>query len=397
MARLPSRVKYIFIVTNLLLLSLSHEINGQVSEPRKLFLIDDGAAFIDSSGQVVISGLEPALLEEVKRLSSTFGGFRRTEGEAIRVRFDDFSEGRAVVGWPLCPMCRNPFWVSGIIDETGRLIIPPNGSATRYGSFHEGLAGFSNRGHGFIDRTGRVVIPARFYDAGNFSEGLAYVSLGDERRFGYINQKGRLVISYRFTWASDFHGGLAVVQLSKGKYAYIDKTGKVVLQSNEWLAIDDFSEGLAGVEVEVTDNSVYRGYQDRKYGFIDRTGKFIIPPRFNRVQKFSGGMALFFQTGKSHGYGFIDAKGAFVIKPEYADGRSFSEGLAAMAIKSPDERKFWGYINPQGKWIIEPQFRNVNSFQGALAAVNCDEYGRHCQAYIDREGKIRWESLRVVR
>jgi len=221
--------------------------------------------------------------------------------------------------------------------------------------------------------------------------------LGDERKFGYINQKGKLVIPYRFTWARDFHQGFAVVQLSKGRYAYIDKKGKVVLHSNKWLAVDDFSEGLAGVQVEVTDNSAYRGYQDQKYGFIDRTGKFVIPPRFYGVQKFSEGKALVFQTGRNHGYGFIDAKGAIVIKPEYADGRSFSEGLAAMAIKPPDDRKLWGYINPQGKWVIEPQFRNVNSFHGGLAAVNCDEYWRHCQAYVDREGKIRWESLRVGR
>jgi hypothetical protein len=94
----------------------------------------------------------------------------------------------------------------------------------------------------------------------------------------------------------------------------------------------------------------------QKYGFIDRTGKFVIPPRFYRVQKFSEGRALFVQTGKSHG--FIDSKGQVVIKPEFIDAKSFSEGLAA---------------------------------EGGLAAVSCDEYGRNCRAYVDTTGKLRWQ------
>jgi hypothetical protein len=127
----------------------------------------------------------------------------------------------------------------------------------------------------------------------------------------------------------------------------------------------------------------------QKYGFIDRTGKFVIPPRFYRVQKFSEGRALFVQTGKSHGYGFIDSKGHVVIKPEFIDAKSFSEGLAAVAINAGDDKKLWGYINRDGTWIIRPQFQHVNSFEGGLAAVNCDEYGGNCRAYVDTTGEFR--------
>jgi hypothetical protein len=306
------------------------------------------------------------------------------------IRFSDFSEGLAVTGWALCPMCRNNFWVNGFIDESGRLVIPPFGSVTRFGDFHEGLARYSDNGWGFIDRNGLIVIPAKFYEAGDFSEGLSVVRSSDTSRFGYINQKGELVIPYTFFWASDFHEGFAAVAISKGQYGYIDKTGTVILRGTVWFEVQDFSEGLAAVQVEVVDNSVYRGYQERRYGFIDRAGKFVIPPQFGMAKKFSEGRALITLTDRSSGVGFIDASGKVVIKPQFVDGQNFSEGLAAVAVETKDTKKLWGYINPEGEWTITPRFQNAGPFRGGLAAVDCDHYGARCQAYIDKTGTARW-------
>jgi hypothetical protein len=387
--------KHVFTLV-LLLLGCAEQINGQQKEPRKFFLTGDNTAFIDLSGQVVISSSQPELRADVHRVSLNLGRFRRPEAESNRITFSDFSEGLAVASWSLCPRCENPLMVSAIIDESGRMVIPPKDSFTRYGSFQEGLAQYFGRageewGWGFIDRTGRIVVPPKFHDTSDFSEGLAFVRLTYESKFGYINQTGALVIPYQFAWASDFHEGLAAVALAKGKYGFIDKTGRLVLQAEGWLSIDDFSEGLAAVQVEVTDNSVYRGYKDRKYGFIDHSGKFVIPPSYSKVQKFSQGRALFFQPGKNPVYGFIDSQGQVAIKPNFVDGRSFAEGLAAVAIKAGDDKKLWGYINREGDWVIQPQFQQANSFNGGLAAINCDEYGRRCQAYIDTAGQVRWQ------
>lgn len=378
----------------LLLLGLGQQMNGQTKEPRRFFPVNDNTAFIDREGRVVITAKEPGLFAEVLRVSSQMGGFRGPDEGQNWITFGEFSEGLAEVGWSLCPRCRNPFWINGFIDETGKLVIPPRGYNSRYGSFHEGLAQYSGNGWGFVDRTGRIVIPAKFYEASDFSEGLALVRLSEQRKSGYINQEGATVIPFQFEWASDFHEGLAAVALSRGKYGFINKAGKVVLHSPKWLEISDFSEGLAGVKVEVIDNSVYRGYKDERYGFIDQTGRFVIPPGFDRVQKFSEGRSVYFQPGKNHGYGFIDAKGQVVIKPEFVDAKSFAEGLAAAAINSdnsPNPKKLWGYINCDGAWLIQPQFKHVNSFNGGLAAVDCDEYGRGCRAYIDTAGKVLWQ------
>jgi hypothetical protein len=381
----------LFILSFLVLLGLNQQMNGQKKETRRLFPIDNNTAFIDVAGRVVIRASQAELLAEVDRISSNLGGFKGPNPETW-ITFSEFSEGLAVAHWTLCPKCRNPGWVDGFIDETGRLVIPPQNFLTRYGSFHEGLAKYFDKGWGFVDREGRIAIPAKFYEATDFSEGLAVVRLSEKHKVGYINKKGELVIPDQFDWAKDFHGGLAEVKLSKDKYGFIDKSGKVALSAKQWRDAGDFSEGLASVRAVVTDNSVYLGYQNEKYGYVDRTGKFVIAPRFDRVEKFSEGRALFFQGGKNPGYGFVDLKGQVVIKPEYVDAKSFAESLAAVAIKSSDEKTIWGYINYEGQWVIKPQFQNVNTFDGGLAGVNCDDAaGANSQAYIDSEGRIRWQ------
>jgi hypothetical protein len=381
----------VLILSFILLLGLSNQMNGQKRGSRKLFPIDYNTAFIDITGRDVIRASHVELQDAVNHVSSNLGGFKGPNPETW-ITFGEFSEGLAVAHWALCPKCRNPGWVDGFINETGRLVIPPQNFLTRYGSFHEGLAKYFDKGWGFIDRQGRIVIPAKFYEASDFSEGLAVVRLPKKHKFGYIKKNGELAIPGPFDGARDFHDGLAAVKFSKDKYGFIDKSGKLVLSAEEWRDVDDFSDGLASVKVEGTDNSVYIGFKTERYGYIDRTGKFVIAPRFDRVEKFSDGRALFFQTGKNPGYGFIDLKGQVVIKPLYEDGKSFSEGLAAVAIKSSDDKNIWGYINEEGQWVIRPQFQDVNSFNGELAAVNCDDAaGANCQAYIDREGKIRWQ------
>ena len=371
---------------------------------RKLFLINDGSAFIDSDGRVVLSAAKPDLQEEIRRISRAFEMYReRQEPEIISLRFDEFSEGLAAVGWALCPMCRNPGFLNAIIDESGRVVIPPKTYHTRYGNFHEGLAKYTGQGWGFIDRSGRIVIPAKYTEVGDFSEGLAFVAASERQRYGYINKEGRVVIPFQFTYASDFHEGLALVTLRNVRYAFIDRTGNVVLQSSTWQGVDHFSEGLAAIRVSVKNNRLYRGYEEHQFGFIDRTGRFVIPPKFDRAETFSEGRALIRQFVRDRAtlrdgrhaigsVGFINGSGQVVIQPEYVDGKSFSEGLAAVAAMTPDKKKLWGYIDREGRVVIKPQFTSAMSFNGGLAAVNCDDYARNCKTYIDKEGRVRWQA-----
>jgi WG containing repeat len=85
--------------------------------------------------------------------------------------------------------------------------------------------------------------------------------------------------------------GTAPLQLKTiagGKIGYIDKSGKVVIPP-EFDGGSRFSEGLAAVWI------------GNKAGYIDKTGKFIIPPQFDFAYPFYEGLAEV-EIGDKYGY-----------------------------------------------------------------------------------------------
>ena len=110
----------------------------------------------------------------------------------------------------------------------------------------------------------------------------------------------------KYAWKGEYYEGLAMVRLDK-KYGFIDKTGKEVIPikyDNAW----GFSEGLANVRL------------NNKWGFIDKTGKEVIPIKYNYADRFSEGLALVILDKK---YGFIDKTGKEVTPIKYDNARVF--------------------------------------------------------------------------
>ncbi len=166
------------------------------------------------------------------------------------------------------------------------------------------------------------------------------------------------------------------------KWGYIDKTGRLIIPFKFDFA-DDFSEGLAAVGIK------------EKTGYIDKTGKIVIPPRFISGFPFSDGMAVVvirrFEKDKLHmnKLGYIDKSGKLVIQlKEALDSKSlhvsykelfFSEGLVSVT-----QNNKVGFIDKAGKQIIPPRYADVQPFSEGLAVVRIKgKYG-----YIDRSGKM---------
>lgn len=127
------------------------------------------------------------------------------------------------------------------------------------------LEKFSKGGkYGFRDKNGKVVIPAKYYDVGDFSEGLAAVEVAGEKftigqRWGYIDKTGSMVIPPQYCNAKKFSEGLAAVQKEKG-YGYIDKAGDIVIPMRYTNGFD-FTNGLARVL-----------HPNKRWVYIDKTG-----------------------------------------------------------------------------------------------------------------------------
>jgi WG containing repeat len=75
-----------------------------------------------------------------------------------------------------------------------------------------------------------------------------------------------------------------------------------------------------------------------KYGYIDRTGKLVVNPQFDYASSFYEGLAQV-QVGQKWGY--IDHTGKLVIKPQFDYGDRFLTGFAKVEVAS--WRNIWIY------------------------------------------------------
>ena len=251
---------------------------------------------------------------------------------------------------------------------------------------------------------------------------------------GYIDQTGKIVIpptlNHYGNWGGEFHNGLLEIGVSDE--VYIDTTGKRVINIGLYRGWD-FSDGLAAAT----------SHDGGKWGYIDRTGKFVIAPQFHWSSKdyvwpFENGLAQVMVSGK---VGYIDHSGRFVIAPRFLEGKSFQDGIARVIVEGPctyvnrehpcpdsvvlpmgtnskgslpsckftfidrsgrtitkqrfdDARDFaeglapvrmgnlWGYIDKTGSMVIPPNFHAAEPFAEGLAVVFD---GKH-YGYIDRTG-----------
>lgn len=208
-----------------------------------------------------------------------------------------FSEGLAAVG-------RGK--LTGYVDTTGKLVIPLKFEYAT--SFSEGLAAVRMNGKwGYIDKSGAWVIPPQFgymtnraplislgevassalrYGAGAFRNAVAPVAVLTSTggyRFFYIDKTGKKVFDSDYELAGEFSEGLAPVLIG-GKWGYIGPQGKVVIKPQ----FDGPGPGMQGLDAGHTNSIVDAGYLifqnglaevslSGKTGFIDRSGKFVIP------------------------------------------------------------------------------------------------------------------------
>lgn len=86
---------------------------------------------------------------------------------------------------------------------------------------------------------------------------------------------------------------------------------------------------------------------DGKWGFIDKTGKVVVPLVYRMCGDFSEGLASV--ETEDEKWGYVNTQGNIVIAPEYIGVSAYSEGLACVRTKSGKYGKY-GYIDKKGKW-----------------------------------------------
>ncbi|CAZ96238.1 WG repeat-containing protein [Zobellia galactanivorans] len=105
--------------------------------------------------------------------------------------------------------------------------------------------------------------------------------------------------------------------------------------------------------------------ENGKFGFIDKTGAYVIEPQFDKADSFSDGRAAALQDDK---WGYIDISGKFVIQPEYDRVKMFNSGLA-LVLKDDQ----WRYIDTSGKELKTPASEKYYDFEEGVALFRSGE------------------------
>lgn len=339
---------------------------AQPQSGSELFMIDkDGkSGFIDTTGKVVIAPEFDSVNGFREGLALVMRGGKKffidTSGRIVfEAKFDivdGFSEGLAAVNIGQTTIAH-----IGVIDKPGKW--------------------------GYIDKTGNLAMPMKFTHAESFSEGLAAIKDGD--RSGFIDHTGKMIFEVPFDVTLGFQEGIVGV-MYRGTLAYFDRTGKQISPALGYGPSNhSFSEGLVPVELK------------GKTGFMDRAGKIVIEAQFEGADDFHEGLAPVrvhseettwcprepsgSRKGFTNKWGFIDKTGKFVIAPQYESATPFSGGLAA--INNCEEAFF---IDKTGKKVISGDFTYATSLAGGLALVNLKRKDFGWWGYIDRSGKLVW-------
>ncbi|MEL6109180.1 MAG: WG repeat-containing protein [Planctomycetota bacterium] len=314
---------------------------GDGAAPAAVFVRDDTYGFLDASGRVAI---EPSYQWA-----------------------DDFSGGYA--------LCRHK-GRGTIINETGVVVGVVPAEASTYFRADVDRVWYQVDGKwGLCDLQGTVLLEPQYDDVDAFSESLARVNVGARLEFpgfmeggktGYIDRDGRPIIACTFDrrgWG--FHEGYASVGRD-----LIDRNGEI--QFSRFGLSNQFAEGLINVHSFKDDPTT--DYVDAK-GSIEFTVD-------GYGEEFSEGLAAVFDNKRA---GFVDSTGSFVVQPRFEQAQSFSNGLAGVSVAEGR----WGYINRDGKLVTPTHFNEVREAESEFSIVH---YGG--TQHTADDGPVWWEGGR---
>ncbi len=262
----------------------------------------------------------------------------------------------------------------GYIDRTGKLVVEP---VYKYAfDFCGGRAAVALKygsKYGYIGESGKTLIEPAFEDALEFSEGHAWVNTGDmdQDEWTLIDESGRRVPKRTFPNPGTpvFEGRSIIPNPKSGDarlgYCVIDLKGNVQLELPDLQYVYPFSDDMARCLKSTKKATRPRGSsrawinEDSRFGFLDTRFRLTIPPKlYTDASDFSEGLAAVCRTGK---YGFINKQGKYAVPPRFFDAWHFSEGLAAVRLtewRYPRRRPYpldtWAYVDKRGRYAFEP-------------------------------------------
>jgi WG containing repeat len=145
--------------------------------------------------------------------------------------------------------------------------------------------------------------------------------------------------------------------------------------------------GAVVATAQVGNDYLFMIRDGRKFGFINRSGAVVVPPKFDAVGDMHEGRI---QVSVGSLSGYIDLSGKVVIEPKYESAGDFRDSRAIVRIGDK-----YSLIDPSGKPIGDIPYRVLGDFHQGLLRVQAsnlvDSNGKKLPTrygFVDLQGKI---------
>ena len=312
-----------------------------------------------------------------------------------------YFSGGAMMAWRRKDYSQSPF----IIYPDGKYRDLPNDvqSAT---SFVDGYAiiwrgsSLISMKQVYIDKNGKEVFPA-LTSVQRGSQDLNVYPVCENRRlyynsdiqkYGYADEKGTIVIKPQYDKAANFSDGMAAVMIKEGyteKWGFIDLTGKMVVPTTYRLKPGRFSEGWAVVRIGESES-------DFESAYIDKTGKRVMENKPWSLNEFHDGYA-WVATGCDK---------LFVMNKQFEEVRDLTKdfyhhgngfGVCMFKMISNDAQKTWGFDFPNGMQTLNQGGKDAGDIftpDGKIVYTCVDAKGNRVNLHAITEGDLMFCQLR---
>lgn len=252
----------------------------------------------------------------------------------------------------------------GCVDLTGKEIIP-----CRYETittFHDYAlaAGSAQSGYTLFDREGDVLgtVDGNI-NPNNTSQQFIQYQDPDTGLYGYLNRDGSVAVEAAYTAVYPYSYNYAAVRDGSGLAGFVDRTGKLVIPCQ----FETVAEGFNYLDYAVVGSGGL-------LGICNTAGELVIPISYSSLGNFSGGLAPFVRQGTD---------GALTVGYLTTDGTEhFPDQLAGtLSLPFPyvndtaifEENGLYGLMDTQFQTVLPPAFPfALQAASGAQAIVEAE-------------------------
>ena len=176
-------------------------------------------------------------------------------------------------------------------------------------------------------------------------------------KWGYIDKAGTVVVKATYNSASHFVEGMAKVAKINDRneylYGFVDVTGREVIPP-KFVTVSDFDGGSARVKIR------------EKYFYLLKNGTVLTQNAFDDVYAATNGVSIFQQGDK---FGYANTEGKIILSARFTRAYNFSDDGFAIVSTNEGRRFEYGIITKEGTFLIEPEYTGLKHFVGGYSAL----------------------------